>query len=69
MFGLTFLNLPKNGINIQASCDAKCCFTFLGIGGPGTRQDCNGIKDSAWYDFVDMSALVSALTSLPNSFW
>ena len=36
----------KNGINIQASCDTDCCFTFVGIGSPGMTKDCYGIKVS-----------------------
>ena len=36
----------KNGINIQASCDVNCRFTFLGLGGPGVTQDRVGVEAS-----------------------
>ena len=44
----------KYGINIQASCNAHCCFTFfLGIGGPGVTKDRNGIKESSLFNKVE----------------
>ena len=43
----------KYGINIQARCNAHCCFTFLGIGGPGVTKDRNGIKESGLFDKVE----------------
>jgi DDE superfamily endonuclease len=36
----------RNGVNIQAMCDAHCRFTFLGIGGPGVTKDRQAIKES-----------------------
>lgn len=36
----------KYGVNIQASCDAHCRFTFLGVGGPGVTKDRTGIVES-----------------------
>ena len=43
----------KYGINIQASCDADCRFTFLGVGGPGVTKDRTGIQESGLYNRVE----------------
>lgn len=43
----------KNGVNIQACCDAHCRFTFVGVGGPGVTKDRTAIKDSGLYDLVE----------------
>ena len=43
----------KNGINIQACCDANCRFTFLGIGGPGVSKDGAAVKDSGLSDLIE----------------
>ena len=39
----------RNGINIQATCDADCRFTFMGIGGPGVTKDRQGVKESGLF--------------------
>jgi hypothetical protein len=39
----------RNGINIQATCDADCCFTFMGIGGPGVTKNWQGVKESGLF--------------------
>ena len=43
----------KYGINIQASCDAFCRFTFMGVGGPGVTKDRQGIKESGMFDKIE----------------
>ena len=43
----------RYGINIQASCDAHCRFTFIGVGGPGVTKDRNGIVTSGLLDLVN----------------
>ena len=43
----------KYGINIQASCDADCRFTFVGIGGPGVTKDRTGVKESGLSDKIE----------------
>ena len=45
----------RNGVNIQASCDADCRFTFVGVGGPGVTKDRQGVKESGL--FVKIQAL------------
>ena len=43
----------RNGINIQACCDANCRFTFFGIGGPGVTKDRAAVKDSGLSDLIE----------------
>jgi hypothetical protein len=43
----------RNGVNIQAMCDAHCRFTFLGIGGPGVTKDRQAIKESGLAALVE----------------
>jgi hypothetical protein len=33
-----------HGMNIQGACDHHCCFTFLGVAGPGVMGDRDAIK-------------------------
>jgi hypothetical protein len=42
----------RNGINIQAACDADCRFTFMGIGGPGVTKDRQGVKECGLFKKV-----------------
>jgi hypothetical protein len=43
----------KHGVNIQACCDTKGRFTFLGVGGPGVTNDCQGIEECGLFDKID----------------
>lgn len=43
----------RNGINIQACCDANCRFTFFGIGGLGVTKDRAAVKDSGLSDLIE----------------
>jgi hypothetical protein len=43
----------RNGINIQACCDASCRFTFFGIGGPGVTKDRVALSESGLSDLVE----------------
>jgi DDE superfamily endonuclease len=43
----------RNGINIQACCDASCRFTFVGVGGPGVTKDRVAVKESGLSDLVE----------------
>jgi hypothetical protein len=42
----------KYGINIQACCDAHCCFLFLGVGGSGVSSDRTAVKDCGLFDLI-----------------
>ena len=33
-----------HGLNIQAACDHNCCFTFLGVAGPGVMGDRDAVN-------------------------
>ena len=43
----------KYGINIQASCDVNCRFTFVGLGGPGVTADRVGVHTSGLYEKIE----------------
>jgi len=49
----------RYGINIQASCDAHCRFSFLGVGGPGVTNDRTGVV---------ASGLLEKINSLPQGY-
>jgi hypothetical protein len=49
----------RNGVNIQAMCDAHCRFTFLGVGGPGVSKDRQAVK---------MSGLSQLIENLPPGY-
>ncbi len=46
-----------HGLNIQAACDHNCCFTFLGVAGPGVMGD---------RDAINMVKLGSLVEDLPG---
>jgi hypothetical protein len=43
----------RNGVNIQAMCDAHCRFTFLGVGGPGVTKDRQAVKRSGLSELIE----------------
>ena len=47
-------------INIQAACNHKCLFFFIGVGGPGIMGDREAVKESG------LSELVEKLPDLLN---
>jgi hypothetical protein len=41
------------GINVQASCDHNCKFTFIGVAGPGVLGDREAIRQIPLFDLIE----------------
>jgi DDE superfamily endonuclease len=46
------------GVNIQAACDSKCRFTFVGVAGPGTMGDREALNE------IELGSLIASLPGL-----
>jgi hypothetical protein len=46
------------GVNVQAACDHNCCFTFIGVAGPGVMGDRDAVK------MIRLSELIERLPGL-----